>query len=61
MEPEILNNILYAVPEALRLEYSDVMEDLLKEVRDDYNESEKRSAGKFVDNACDNENALKPL
>lgn len=50
MEPEILNNILYAVPEALRLEYSDVMEDLLKEVRDDYNESEKRSAGTIAYN-----------
>lgn len=49
IEPEILNNILYAVPEALRLEYSNVMEDLLEEVREDYTESEKRSAGNHVD------------
>lgn len=43
----MLANILYAVPQTLREEYSDLMEELLIEVKKGYTESEKQSAGTY--------------
>jgi hypothetical protein len=45
MEPQIIENILSAVPVFLREEHSDLLESLLIEVRAAYAESGKQSAG----------------
>ena len=46
IEPQILENILCAIPRYLREEHGEVLESLLIEVKASYTESEKQSAGK---------------
>jgi hypothetical protein len=46
MNAEILENILFAIPPSLKDDFPDVLEDLLYEVKVDFTESEKQSAGK---------------
>lgn len=48
IEPQILENILCAIPSFLREEHNDVLESLLMEVQAGYTESEKQSAGMFL-------------
>lgn len=48
VEPQVLENILCAIPSFLREEHNDVLESLLLEVQAAYTESEKQSAGIFA-------------